>query len=181
LDNGLHSVLTGILALGLAGYPFILPDMVGGNEYDEKADAEMMIRWTQLNALLPAMQFSLPPWEYGEESADLCRRYANLHTEFAPKILEIAKSSIQNGLPIIRPMFWIAPDDDHALTCDDQFLLGDEFLVAPVVTPNTTHRDVYLPNGKWQDFWTKKVLAGSILLKDYPAPLDVLPLFKRID
>ena len=83
LDNGLHSVLTGILALGMAGYPFVLPDMVGGNEYEEKADADMMIRWTQLNALLPSMQFSLAPWEYGEESAELCRRYADLHMEFA--------------------------------------------------------------------------------------------------
>ncbi|MBK6646684.1 MAG: glycoside hydrolase [Anaerolineales bacterium] len=87
LDNGLHSLLTGALAMSLAGYPFILPDMVGGNEYDEKADAEMMIRWTQLNALLPAMQFSLAPWDYGADAAELCRRYANLHVEFAPKIL----------------------------------------------------------------------------------------------
>ena len=45
------------MAMSLSGYPFILPDMVGGNEYDEKADADMMIRWTQLNALLPSMQF----------------------------------------------------------------------------------------------------------------------------
>jgi alpha-glucosidase (family GH31 glycosyl hydrolase) len=181
LDNGLHSLLTGALAMSLAGYPFILPDMVGGNEYDEKADAEMMIRWTQLNALLPAMQFSLPPWEYGEQSADACRRYANLHIEFAPKILEIAKSSIQNGQPIIRPVFWLAPDDDRALTCDDEFLLGDEVLIAPVVTPNTTQRDVYLPNGKWQDHWTKEIFNGAATLKNYSAPLDTLLIFKQIN
>ena len=180
LDNGLHSVLTGILALGLAGYPFILPDMVGGNEYEEKADAEMMIRWTQLNALLPAMQFSLPPWEYGEESTELCRRYADLHTEFAPKILEIAKSSIEKGMPIIRPIFWLAPNDEHALTCDDEFLLGDEFLIAPVVTPNTIQRDIYLPMGTWQNYWTNEVFTGAVLLKNHPAPLAALPIFKRI-
>ena len=105
LDNGLHSVLTGILALGMAGYPFILPDMVGGNEYEEKADAEMMIRWTQLNALLPAMQFSLAPWDYGGESAELCRRYAKLHGEYASFIMTLAKESTQTGTPIIRPIF----------------------------------------------------------------------------
>jgi alpha-glucosidase (family GH31 glycosyl hydrolase) len=181
LDNGLHSVLTGILALGMAGYPFILPDMVGGNEYEEKADSEMMIRWTQLNALLPAMQFSLAPWEYGEASAELCRRYAKLHTEYAPKILEIAKTATENGYPIIRPVFWLDATSEDALTCDDEFLLGDELLVAPVLFHGMRQRDIYLPPGIWQDHWTKEVFRGSILLRDYPAPLDILPFFKRME
>jgi alpha-glucosidase (family GH31 glycosyl hydrolase) len=181
LDNGLHSVLTGILALGMAGYPFILPDMVGGNEYEEKADSEMMIRWTQLNALLPAMQFSLAPWEYGEASAELCRRYAKLHTEYASKILEIAKTAIEYGYPIIRPVFWLDANSENALTCDDEFLLGDELLVAPVLFHGMRQRDIYLPPGTWQDHWTKEVFTGSILLRDYPAPLDILPFFKRME
>lgn len=101
--------------------------------------------------------------------------------EFAPKILEIAKSSIQNGQPIIRPIFWLDPDDERALACDDEFLLGDEFLVAPVVTPNTIQRDVYLPIGEWQNYWTKEIFTGRTLLKDYPTPLDVLPIFKKIN
>jgi alpha-glucosidase (family GH31 glycosyl hydrolase) len=180
LDNGLHSVLTGALAMSLAGYPFILPDMVGGNEYDEKADADMMIRWTQLNALLPSMQFSLAPWDYGADSAELCRRFANLHVELAPKILEITRDSIAKGLPIIRPIFWLDPSDEHALTCDDEFLLGDEFLVAPVITPNTTQRDIYLPKGKWQNYWTGEIIMGNALIEKFPTPLDTLPIFKRI-
>lgn len=179
LDNGLHSVLTGILALGLAGYPFILPDMVGGNEYDEKASAEMMIRWTQLNALLPAMQFSLPPWEYGEECAVLCRRYAALHAEFAHRILSLARETVSTGVPIIRPVFWLAPQDEVALTCDDQFLLGNDILVAPIVCPNQYLRDIYLPPGHWRDHWTKELFKGAGVLKQYPAPLDRLPFFER--
>ncbi len=179
LDNGLHSVLTGALAMSMAGYLFILPDMVGGNEYDEKADADMMVRWTQLNTLLPSMQFSLAPWDYGEEAAELCRQFASLHVDFAPKILEIARSSIAKGLPIIRPIFWLDPSNERALTCDDEFLLGDEFLVAPVITPNTTRRDIYLPAGAWRDHWTKELFTGAVVLKEYPAPLDVLPFFER--
>lgn len=127
LDNGLHSVLTGALAMSLAGYSFILPDMVGSNEYDEKADSDMMIRWTQLNALLPSMQFSLAPWGYGADTTELCRRFANLHVELAPKILEITRDSITTGLPIIRPIFWLDLNNECTLTCDDEFLLGDEF------------------------------------------------------
>ncbi|MBC7879614.1 MAG: glycoside hydrolase [Anaerolineales bacterium] len=180
LDNGLHSVLTGILALGLAGYPFILPDMIGGNEYEEKADAEMMIRWTQLNALLPAMQFSLAPWDYGKESAELCRQYANLHTEYAPKILEIAKNATENGYPIIRPVFWLAAEEENALTCDDQFLLGDDILVAPVLFAGMRYRDIYLPPGNWQDHWTGKIYTGPMIIPSYPTPLDILPFFERL-
>jgi alpha-glucosidase (family GH31 glycosyl hydrolase) len=179
LDNGLHSVLTGVLALALTGYPFILPDMIGGNAYADKASSELMIRWTQLNALLPAMQFSLAPWDYGEPCAELCRRYANLHSEFAPRILSIAKGSTRSGAPIIRPVFWLAPTDERALECDDEYLLGDEILVAPVLQPNQFSRDIYLPHGRWRDHWTRELFTGPAVHKEYPAPLGTLPLFER--
>jgi alpha-glucosidase (family GH31 glycosyl hydrolase) len=179
LDNGLHSVLTGILSLGLAGYPFILPDMIGGNAYDDQADAELMIRWTQLNALLPAMQFSLAPWDFGDECSLLCRRYAELHRELAPRILELAAEAAQIGAPIIRPLWWLAPQDERALTCDDQFLLGDDILVAPVVRPGQRARNIYLPPGQWRDYWTGNVYDGDTVLKDFPAPLEILPLFLK--
>jgi alpha-glucosidase (family GH31 glycosyl hydrolase) len=180
LDNGLHSVLTGILALGTAGYPFVLSDMIGGNEYDEKANAEMMIRWTQLNALLPAMQFSLAPWDYGKESAELCRRYAKLHTEYAPHILSLAKEAAQTGTPIIRPIFWLDADNEDALTCDDEFLLGDDILVAPALFPQMRQRDIILPPGNWQDHWTKQIFRGPVKIRDYPIPLEILPFFERV-
>lgn len=180
LDNGLHSVLTGILALGLTGYPFVLPDMVGGNEYDsDHADAELMIRWTQLNALLPAMQFSLAPWERGAECANLCRKYAELHLAFAPRILALAAESAQTGSPIIRPMWWLAPHDEYALASDDQFLLGSDVLVAPVVKPGARSRDIYFPPGKWRDYWTRQVFDDGVV-RDYPAPLDWLPIFEQV-
>jgi alpha-glucosidase (family GH31 glycosyl hydrolase) len=178
-DNGLHSVLTGILALGLTGYPFILPDMVGGNAYDQPADAELMIRWTQLNALLPAVQFSLAPWDYGGECVELCRRYANLHLEFSPRILELAAEAARTGSPIIRPLWWLSARDERALTCDDEFLLGNDLLVAPVIQPGARTRDITLPPGRWRDHWSGEVFAGETVLKDYPAPLDVLPFFER--
>ena len=179
LDNGLHSVLTGILALGLTGYPFILPDMVGGNAYDEQASAELMIRWTQLNALLPAMQFSLAPWDYGEECTRICRQYAKLHLNFAAQILQLANESAQNGTPIIRPVWWLATQDERALTCNDEFLLGNDILVAPVLLPGATQRDIYFPPGKWRDFWNGTVYSGDTLLCAYPVSLESLPIFER--
>ena len=178
-DNGLHSVLTGILALGITGYPFILPDMVGGNAYEAEPDAELMIRWTQLNALLPAMQFSLAPWDYGEECTALCREYAALHTKFAPRMVEIAQESTQTGAPIIRPIWWLDAHDEQALLCDDEFLLGDDLLVAPVLQPAARTRDIYLPAGVWRDYWSDEMYKGGRTLSAYPAPLGKLPIFLR--
>lgn len=178
--NGLKSVLTGLLSLSLTGYPFVLPDMIGGNAYREYPDAELMIRWTQLNALLPALQFSLAPWDFGEDCALLCRRYAELHSEFAAEILRLAEEATRSGVPIVRPIFWLAPRDERALLCDDEFLLGSDILVAPVVQAGQRARDVYLPPGTWRAREDNQTFDGPITLKDYPAPLETLPIFRRI-
>lgn len=180
LDNGLQSVITGILSLSLAGYPFVLPDMIGGNAYNEVAEAELMIRWTQLNALLPAMQFSLAPWDYGSECDELCRRYANLHIEFAPRILQLAESAAHTGQPLIRPLFWLAPHDKRALLCDDQFLLGDDLMIAPVVRLGGRSRNIYFPPGLWRDHWTGHHIQGPLMALSYQVPLDTLPIFQRV-
>ncbi len=177
--NGLKSVIPGLLSLSLTGYPFILPDMIAGNAYMQVADAELMIRWTQLNALLPAMQFSLAPWDYGEECAEICRRYAELHLEFTPLILKLADEAVRSGKPIIRPVSWLDPKDERLLLCDDEFLLGDEILVAPVVHQGMVTRDIYLPTGSWQAYKTDRIVQGPVVLQEYPAPLDHLPIFLR--
>jgi phosphoglycolate phosphatase-like HAD superfamily hydrolase len=181
LDNGLHSVLTQALALSTIGYPFILPDMIGGNAYNgELPDRELMIRWTQLTALLPAMQFSIPPWLYDAETDATCRRYAVLHTDLAPYIHLLVAQTLRDGSPIVRPLFWHAPGDQTALLLDDQFLLGDLLLVAHVVNPGQHTRNVYLPEGRWRDRWNGTVFDGPLWLNTYPAPLDTLPLFERL-
>ena len=178
-DNGLHSVLTGMLALGTTGYPFILPDMVGGNAYENQADAELMIRWTQLNALLPAIQFSLAPWDYGEECVSICRKYADLHTKFAETFVTLAEEAARSGAPIVRPLWWLDAQDESLLLCDDQFLLGNDILVAPVLAADARARDVILPPGTWKDYWSGEEFEGGQVLKNYPTPLDVLPVFER--
>ena len=123
------------------------------------------------------MQFSLAPWDYGEPCNVLCRRYTDLHLAFAPRILELARQTAQTGAPIIRPLWWLAPHDERALTCDDQFLLGDDILAAPILTPGQRARDIYLPSGHWRDYWTGTEYRGEVLLRDFPAPLETLPLF----
>jgi len=180
-DNGLKSVITGALAMSLAGYPFVLPDMVGGNAYaGESATAESMIRWTQTSALFPALQFSLAPWDYGDECDRLCRAALDLRERYLDRIAVALQQAAQSGEPPIRPLWWLAPDDERALICDDEFLVGDDLLVAPVVESNQRARDVYLPPGEWRDARTGQTFTGSIVLTKVPVPLDTLLVYSRV-
>jgi alpha-glucosidase (family GH31 glycosyl hydrolase) len=139
--------------------------------------AELMIRWTQLNALMQIMQFSIPPWEFGEECNRICRQYARLHLEFVPTLQNAARNAAKTGAPVIRPVAWLAPHDECALFTDDQFLVGEDILVAPVVEKGRRERDIFLPPGLWRDYWTDQTYQGGTVLKQYPAPLDILPIF----
>ncbi|MCS6872667.1 MAG: glycoside hydrolase family 31 protein [Anaerolineae bacterium] len=181
-DNGLASVISTALMLSATGYPFTLPDMIGGNAYgDLVPDKELLIRWTQASALMLAMQFSIAPWDFDAETVTICRKYTDLHVSLAEERLAAAQRAVQDGTPVVRPLWWDAPEDIVALRVADQYLMG-KYLAAPVITPQTTARDVYLPRGTWRDYWTGEYYASSgMWLRSYPAPLDVLPLFVRAD
>jgi alpha-glucosidase (family GH31 glycosyl hydrolase) len=181
LGNGLHSVITQALAMSVIGYPFVLPDMIGGNAYDgEMPDRELLIRWTQATALLPAMQFSITPWQYDEEASEICRRYARLHADLAPYLAELCAQACADGTPLVRPLWWHFPADAATYLINDQWLLGERWLAAPVVSAGQTSRDIYLPAGEWRDHWTGESHSGPARLAAYPAPLEVMPLFERV-
>lgn len=177
--NGLASCITQAITLNMLGYPYSFPDMIGGNEYgEEQVTAELLIRWTQAVSPMPIIQFSIPPWRFGEECVRICARYNQLHDELAPRTYEIVKQV----RPIVCPLWWIAPMDEQALVCDDEYLIGDDLLVAPVIIDGERQRDIYLPQGQWRSYWNHaEVHDGGRWLHNYPAPLDVLPLFERIN
>ncbi len=174
-DNGLASCITQAMTLNLLGYPYHFPDMIGGNQYgDQVVTAELLIRWSQAVAPMPIIQFSIAPWDYGEECAQVCARYARLHRDLARRHAHLIAAQV----PIVRPLWWIAPTDEDALTCPDEYLVGDDLLVAPVVMEGARSRDIYLPSGIWQSYWNaQEIHPGAQWLRDYPSPLDTLPLF----
>ena len=152
LENGLHSVLTSTLSLGIAGYPFILPDMIGGNLYNSNTvSEELYIRWLQLSAFLPAMQFSIPPWYSGNDTIiDLARKMTSLHTVIVRDyMIPLIQEAAITGYPIVRPLWWI-DTSPAAFSTDDEFLIGDSLLVAPILVESLRSRAVYFPNGCWQ-------------------------------
>jgi len=158
-NNGLHSVIITALSMGIMGYPFILPGVIGGNTYHASKNVteiiELYVRWMQLVTFLPSMQFSIPPWDYEENGigfnvTEHAKRLVDLHIHIVDNyIYDLAKDVSKNGYPIIRPLWWIAPDDPEAITVNDQFLIGDDVMVAPVIVQGQRKREVYFPEGTW--------------------------------
>jgi alpha-glucosidase (family GH31 glycosyl hydrolase) len=178
LDNGLESVITGALTFGVLGYPYVLPDMIGGNDWGQPPTKELMVRWAQANALLPSMQFSIPPWTFDGECAQLCLKAVEWHQKYADLIVQLAKEATETGWPIVRPMFWLAPNDKKTYTIGDQFVLGDKVIVAPIVKQGQFLRYVYLPfpNKSWKEVSSGSVFQGGDW-HTITATLDHLPIF----
>ncbi|KAJ6648637.1 Myogenesis-regulating glycosidase [Pseudolycoriella hygida] len=181
-NNGLPTLVTTLLQFNMVGYPFVLPDMIGGNGYEDNPivrtkNKDLYIRWLQANVFMPALQFSFVPWDFDDETIVLGRKFTSLHEQYADTIIERFNLAVRAGHPVNPPIWWIAPNDRVAQQIYDQFLLGDEILVAPVLEEGRSSRNIYLPLGQWIDQNTGQTYQGPLWLNDYPAPQDVLPYF----
>jgi myogenesis-regulating glycosidase len=178
--NGLRSLIPTLLTSGLLGYPFCLPDMVGGNAYFGRApDSELMVRWAQANALMPAMQFSIAPWDLGKEAESLVASVLELRHRLEGQLLSLADEAAHTLMPICRPLWMLAPGDQQTYEVQDQFALGNDVIVAPVVHRGARRRDIYLTAGAWRDMHDGAFVEGGRWLHDVPTPLDKLPVFVR--
>lgn len=169
---------------GLLGYAYACPDMVGGGQFvafldikEDEFDQALIVRSAQVHALMPMMQFSVAPWRIlSEENLAIVQRMAKLHAQFAPYIMAYAHKAAETGEPIVRCMEYQFPHQGFAQV-KDQFMLGDKFLVAPVVT-DALSREVKLPKGMWRDEQGKTYKGGRTY--KIKVPLSRLPYFEKI-
>ena len=172
--------LRGGLSLGLSGVPFWSHD-IGG--YLGEPTPELYVRWAQFGLFCSHSRChgTTPrePWEFGEEALRIFRDYVKLRYRLLPYIYSCAHVSSKTGLPMIRAMILEYQDDPNCYDEDTQYMFGESFLVAPVFNEEG-ERTVYLPAGKWIDYWTKEEQEGprSITCR---APLERLPLFVKSD
>lgn len=187
-DRGLKSLIPTCLLFGLIGYPFVLPDVIGGNVYNQYGTAsatadipekELYIRWLEVSVFLPVMQYSVAPWQYDEETLAIARHYDTIRSNFVyERIVRAAEESVINGSPIIRPLWWHDPNDSENLGIYDEFFLGQDILVAPILEKEVYQRDIYLPKGVWLDVLRNKTRTGPIHLQDYSIKLNEIAYFK---
>lgn len=181
--GGLPASMIAGISLGPSGFPFYGSD-TGGYRHSP-TDKELFTRWFEQTALSSVMQIGTSAndvaWEptaangFDAEMLDWFRRYTRLHLRLFPYLWTHAQRLAIDGRPIQRPMGLAYPElGTHPW---DQYLLGDDLLVAPVLERGQREREVVLPPGRWLDWWTGEVVSGSTITVQ--APLDTLPLFLR--
>jgi alpha-D-xyloside xylohydrolase len=183
--DGLAGTICGGMHLGLSGFGFWSHDVPGfygvPRFMTTKPSPELYIRWTQVGTFTSHIRYhgSTPrePWEYPSVS-DIARQWLRLRYALLPYLLAQGEQCCRSGYPMFRSLIIEWPDDPLAWEVSDQYMLGDSFLVCPVLNLSG-QRNVYLPDAKWVDFWNGGVLTGPQQLKEIKSPLSRLPLYVR--
>jgi alpha-D-xyloside xylohydrolase len=156
-NTAMASTLRAGLSMGLSGFTFWSHD-IGG--FVQRTPEDIYRRWLPFGLLSShSRTHGAPPkepWEYNESFNDAFRLATEMRYKLMPYIYAQAKHSSENGLPMMRALFVEYPDDAGSWLIDDEYLFGQDMLVAPLFE-SVTSRDVYLPDGKWIDYQTGKV------------------------
>jgi hypothetical protein len=153
--------------------------------------AQTQVRDLQWKALTPAWMIisgwskqtnnMKQPWIFGEPYSTINRKYLKLKMRLTPYLYTYSRDAYDTGVPTVRAMVLEFPDDPATWSkrTQYQFMSGESLLVAPVYEDSAVRNDIYLPAGKWIDYWDGAEFNGSTTLNGYAAPLDKLPMFVR--
>ncbi len=171
-----------LMGLSLSGVSFVGTD-IGG--FGGNATPELLIRWTEMGTFLPFFRnhtaigtVSQEPWAFGRDVEEIIKKYIKLRYELFPYMYTCFYNAHETGIPIMRPLLMYDQDDLDLYSVNDEFMVGDSILVAPVVRPNTVWRSVYFPKGRWIDIRNSQKYEGRHAYK-IAAPLDEIPIFVR--
>lgn len=183
VKDGLGTLMPNMLLQGLLGYYYGCPDMVGGGAYSyfnddgSGLDEELYVRWLEASILCPMVQFSISPKRVlSPENFKKVMTLVGLRERYAERIMELAENASRMGEPIMRYMEYEFPNEGME-RITDQFMLGSDMLVAPVIKKGATKKSVVLPKGKWK-LGDKVFNDGCTVEVD--APLGTLPVFERV-
>lgn len=167
--------------LGLSGMAFAGTD-IGG--FGANTTPELLTRWIEMACFSPMCrnhscgELRQEPWRFGEPYLSIYRKYVKLRYKFIPYLYDLFRECEQTGMPIMRPLVLMYEKDENVRGLNDEFMIGKDILVAPVVEQGKTRRMVYLPEGEWYDYFTgEKIKGGVWFIRE--APLDVCPMYIR--
>ena len=195
-------------SMGIAGIPWWTTD-IGGfmtDDYKDPDFVELLIRWYQFGAFCPILRmhgnrgpnWDIPPlddrdfgggylytghaneiWSYGDECFEIMKKYYNVRESLKDYIAGLMKEASRTGAPLIRSMFFEFPEDKQCWELPDQYMFGSQYLVAPILELGARERTLYLPAGTWESLEDNQIVEGGRFVT-VPAPLDVIPVFKKI-
>ena len=185
-DDGLPSVVTAALTLGMSGYGLHTCDAGGYTTlFHLHRDEELLLRWLEFACFTPVIRThegnrpdSNVQLYDSERIIAAAARLSRLHDALLPYLAFCVSENTERSLPVMRPLFLADPDAPEAW---DQklysYLLGPDVLVAPVVEAGADTRALWLPSGEWIQLWSGERYTGGRVT--VPAPLGQPPVFYR--
>ncbi|CAG8644407.1 22835_t:CDS:2 [Dentiscutata erythropus] len=174
-----------LLALGISGLPFSGVD-VGG--FTGNPEPELFVRWYQAGAFQPFFRGHSDcdtmdtkrrePWIFGDPYTGYIRDIIKERYSLLPLWYTLFYEASTTGMPIIRPMFVVFPDDEKAYEMDDQFFVGNSLLVKPIVEGQTSTEVYFSENEIYYDYFTFEKIHGPGKIR-INAPLNKVPVFLR--
>ena len=183
--GGFQPQVTIMLNAGLSGLGYMSHD-VGGFAVDpeNRRDGELYIRWLQLGLFSPMLRthstYQAEPYNY-KEFGDLTLNIIKERYAWLPYNYTLAYENARYGLPMVRPLGFYEDDMNIARYDNiwDQYLWGHDVMVAPVMQQGAVSRDITFPEGTWVDINHPERRYEGHTTVNYPAPVEVLPLFAR--
>jgi alpha-D-xyloside xylohydrolase len=188
------------LNISLCGIPWWNTDIGGFFKSKDTPEQfpEVLVRWFQYGTFCPVMRMHgnrqpmipIPGsivgtgqpnevWSYGEQTLGIMTRYLKIRESLRPYIQKHMEIASEEGIPMMRPLFFDFPNDQACYTVEDQFMFGPDLLVAPVLEYQANSRKVYLPAGSdWKDALTGKNYKGGQVI-DCQITIDNIPVFCR--
>ena len=166
--DGLPTVVPAMLNLGFAAQPYVTHDIAGFGKSAGPGTEELYMRWTELGAFTPIMRTHEGAdkegnwsWEKSPATTAHFRRFSLVHCALRPLFITLSDEAQETSVPILRHLMLEFPDDPETFSISDQFMIGDAYLVAPVVEEGATTRSVYFPEGTWFNVWTGAPIEGG--------------------
>ena len=183
--DGMAGSLKGGIHFGLSGFAFWSHDVPGfhslPNFMNSPVTDDLYVRWTQFGVFSSHIRYhgtsKREPWSY-PAIAPIVKKWWNLRYALIPYIIEQSEKATRTGYPVLRALIFHHLEDKLCWHIDDEYYFGDDFLVAPVMNGDN-RRDVYLPEGRWVNFFTGERLEGGRWLKNLEVPLDEMPVYVR--
>ncbi|MCX7030992.1 MAG: family 31 glucosidase [Spirochaetes bacterium] len=187
------------LNIAMSGIPWWTTDIGGFMEGDVRTDEfkELIVRWFQYGVFCPLFRLhgvrqpqnglygaqssgaDNEVWSFGDAAYGIISRLLFLREKLKPYLRVLNRAAHERGTPPMRPLYFDFPSDPAATGLADQFMLGPDLLVAPVVERGVVARDVYLPVGAdWIEAWTGRQSPGGARLRA-DAPIERIPVFWR--
>ncbi|UKM65499.1 glycoside hydrolase family 31 protein [Flavobacteriaceae bacterium GSB9] len=168
--------------MAMSGFSFIGSD-IGG--FAEQPNGELYARWIQLGIFHPFCRThssgdhgDQEPWAFDKTITDVVRKFIELRYQLLPYLYTAFWRYADEGIPILKSLVLYDQEDQQTHYRNDEFIFGEKILVCPVNGPNQKGRRMYIPRGKWYNFWTDEVVKGGQELW-VDADLDSMPLFVK--